>query len=373
MKFNNLIGVIEPSQSMKRGFTKGEFINLAIGAPDIAPPSEVKQAFKNFAELYSVRYFDTKGSEKARRNVNDFLRLGATDPLGQISLVSGAKFGIYNALNTILSKGEKVGLFPPYWLSYPEINRMLGLESVYFDVKIDKDNSELYYELEAIVSKIEREQLRCIIINNPNNPAGQLFKQDLFDQLMSYCNEKEIWVVLDEVYKDLLFSGESELIANPLKYENLIRIGSLSKSLAIPALRAGYIYGSDKFITNFNLLNQHISTCINSMTNFVFEAVTLKGFEAFKSGANAEYEKRYQIVRKLLKIKGFNVIKVHAGFYVLIDVSNNYNSGEEACELMEKKGVLIAPGTAYGQQFKNYVRLCLTVKEELLRKAISFF
>ena len=356
---------------MKRGGLEGDYINLAIGAPDIPPPKDVSEAISNFLSEGNYKYFNSRGSEKARKNVSTLLGL-EVESIDEITLVNGAKFGIYNALNTLLNTGDAVGLFPPYWLSYPDINKILGLKTVFFDSHINESN-DLYYSLEEVKKSIAENNIRCIIINDPNNPSGQLFDQILFDDLLKFCAEEQIWVIVDEVYKDLIFEEGKPLTFDIKKFENIVKVGSLSKSLSVPGLRAGYVQASKEVISNFNLINQHISTCINSLTDYVLGSILKESFDSYIHETSKVYQRRYELASKILTEKGYKFFRAYSGFYMLVKVVPKYESGEIAAEELQKEGVLVTPGKAYGEDFNDYIRLCLTVNEEMLIKAFLKF
>ena len=97
-----------------------------------------------------------------------------------------------------------------------------------------------------------------MILNNPNNPSGRILNKEFLSGLSHFLNKNSIWLILDEVYKDLTFSGTRDLHKGLTNYTNVVRIGSLSKSMAIPGMRIGYVVGNSDFVENFNLFNQHI-------------------------------------------------------------------------------------------------------------------
>jgi aspartate/methionine/tyrosine aminotransferase len=365
MKFNKQLKKIIPSASMKNGLSnKSSQYNLAIGSPDITPPQQLLNI-----ERKPVSYFKTKGSIKALEVLHEvvFNKSLSIDPEKNISLCNGAKFGIYLSLKTITNPGDHVMLLQPYWLSYPDICTSLHLQwsSEVLNIK------ERTYSIENLQKSLLKNKSKVLIINNPNNPGGFVLHKEFLSEITRFCQEHHIWVLLDEVYKDLNFNGNR--LHETLDQPNLIKVGSLSKSLAVPGLRIGYVAGDDKFISAFNLFNQHISTCINSISNEVVENINPLLFDDFTQKCQKIYEERYHKASQILLNKGYSVLESQASFYILVKVTPKYTDVETCINYLAKEGIIVTPGVNYGVQFSDYIRICLTLPtEELVSVLLKF-
>jgi aspartate aminotransferase len=352
---------------MERGLKNNhvDYINLAIGTPDLEPPNEIKELIVDFSNNFSLNYLNTGGRVETRKNIWNLID-GLEDNLNknqEICMVPGAKYGIYLALKTITNVGDCAVLIEPYWLSYPEICKSLGLN-------IYSINSQDELEL-GLSNLIVSSGLlpKVVIINNPNNPTGQIIDEKQLLDIILFCKKHEIWVIIDEVYKDLCFDMNTVSHKN-FNQENVIRVGSFSKSLAIPGLRSGYVIGNKRFIKNFELLNQHITTCNNSLTEFIMSRVSLNSFCSYVRECSIVYQDRYNLAKELLKKAGYEVVNSSSSFYLFFDINGKFNNGEVACFEFEKKGVLLTPGISYGELSKNKVRMCLTKPKMDLEEAI---
>ena len=183
--------------------------------------------------------------------------------------------------------------------------------------------------------------------------------------------EHEVVLLIDEVYKNLVFE-KKDTAQFDYNSSNVIKVGSLSKSLSVPGLRIGYIKASPEVISNADKFNQHISTCINSLSMYLAERITHETFISFTELCRQNYKSRYLTVSKILEGSELCMLKSEASFYALIDFARYFTDGEEACRfLQEKVGMLATPGLPYGRSFSSYVRICLTRPEKMLEEKFN--
>lgn len=370
MEYNKQIQNIPPSASIAKGLDSGSVLaNFAVGSPDIPPPDQIIDLTEKFRKNPTYAYQPSKGTIKALTNIKSVV----LDDDGEISidsnfiLCSGAKQGIYLTLKTITNQGDNVLMLQPYWLSYPPICTSLSLNSHFFEL----DTEDMSYNVTALKATLKEKKINVIIINNPNNPSGLLMSEQKLNDLIGYCKELNIWVLLDEVYKDLIFEDKPELHKGLTKNENVIRVGSLSKSLAVPGLRIGYVAGNEEFIKKYNLLNQHINTCINSYSTFITENIDKNIFKGYARKCADIYHSRFLAVASILSDKGFTVLPGISTFYMMVKVTPKFSSVNECLDTFNKKGIVVTEGEHYGSQFKDYIRICLTLPEDQLKKVLS--
>jgi aspartate aminotransferase len=371
MQFNYTLKQITPSASMSKGLSEVPvFANLAVGSPDIKPPIEIQDLCLEFAKNPNYAYGQTKGSTKALNNLHKLV-FNANPNINantQISLCNGAKFGIYLTLKTICNPNDHVMLLQPYWLSYPDICKSLGLQWSGFEYDFNTDT----YNLDLLKQSLLKTNSKVLLLNNPNNPSGKLLSNEFLKDIIAFCEVHGIWVLLDEVYKDLVFEKKTN-IHEDLIFQYLIRIGSFSKSMALAGMRIGYVQGSETFINNFNLFNQHISTCINNLSMFLIENMSKACYDSFSHYCAETYKERYEIAKNILDNKGYSFISSESSFYLLIKATPNFKDIDSAIASLEKKGIIVTHGVHYGDQFKEYFRVCLTIPEEKIIETFKIF
>jgi aspartate/methionine/tyrosine aminotransferase len=143
--------------------------------------------------------------------------------------------------------------------------------------------------------------------------------------------------------------------------------------MALAGLRIGYVQGSEDFISNFNLFNQHISTCINSLSMFLVENMSIECYDFFSKYCAETYKDRYETAKAILDTKGFTYLASESSFYLLVKATPHYKDIESAITGLEQKGIIVTQGMHYGDQFKEYFRVCLTMSKERLIQTLSMF
>jgi aspartate/methionine/tyrosine aminotransferase len=370
--YNQMLKNISPSASMKRGLGAGaaSLTNFAIGMPDLLPPSEVVRIISDRSAKNLFPYTASSGTDPVRKNLahllsNDGLALDAEEVIP----CDGAKFGIYLALKALANPGERVLVLEPYWLSYPHILTSLGLIQESFVPQLHA-NGILEYPTEDVIRCVKEKNIRVLILNNPNNPSGQIMPLEQVRQLVTAMEEAGVWVIIDEVYIELAFDSQRRN-ANSLRANNLIRVGSFSKSLCIPGLRAGYIIASAAILANFILLMQHIQTCVNSFALSVMELVSKETLLDHSKTCASVYAERFETLKSVFKQKDIPLLQIESSFYAFADFSSFFQDSEKTCDfLLENLGLITTPGHEYGDFFRSFVRICLTQPENKI--AASF-
>lgn len=370
--FSKSLEHIRPSASMAKGLggTPVKF-NLAIGSPDVPLPSGMDRLLEQFKQQPTLEYLPTQGTLKARKSLLNNLIKPTNPAVSEDNLVlcSGAKYGIYLSLKTITNPGDTVMLLQPYWLSYPDIcsSLYLNFQSFPFDFH---SNS---YNLLLLKEQLLQTKAKVLMINNPNNPSGVVLSKAFLADLCEFCQLHSIWIVMDEVYKDLVFPNV-EIDHDFLGLDGIIRVGSVSKSLAMPGLRLGYVLGHPDFVKKFVLINQHISTCINAFSSFVAENLQELNLDSFIQANKILYQKRFLKAQQVLNSLGYQVIPSSSTFYLFCQIpSSKFSSISDAENYFDSIGIRLTTGGHYGSQFNNYLRICLTFDDSLWSELEPYF
>jgi len=365
---------MKPSASMKAGLVEQDKVmtNLAVGIPDVVAPQEIGALVREAADLSRYNYVPSKGTKKALANLKHilFAQEESVDAAANLLLVSGAKYGIYLSLKTMCNYGDTVILMQPYWLSYPEIVHSLGLKFVCWNPAVN-DAGVLSFDVAELAALVKEHRAKALILNNPNNPAGKVFRKSEVSQINTVLQEYGAWLLIDEVYRDLVFdsslAGEFALTA-----DNIVRVGSLSKSLSIPGLRLGYICAPAQMISYADLYNQHIQTCLNSISCHVMENLDKQVFESFAAKCAEVYKERFELMSRKFSGTPLRLLRSESTFYSLVDFGQYFKTGQEACDFLAADMDIIAvAGVAYGQNFESYIRICLTLQSETLKSVFD--
>lgn len=342
-------------------------MNLSIGVPDLSPPESISTLVQAYGKSNSFPYVPSRGTLKARENLSEILFPLAErpNPEDEFILVAGAKYGIYLSLKTCTNPGDTVVFMEPYWLSYPPMAYSLGLKTECWKPSFSEDHS-LSFDLQWFDDYCRSHRPTALIFNNPNNPSGKVFDADFIEKLSILTARHDCWLIIDEVYKHQTYSGEFPAVPPS---EHIVRIGSLSKSISLPGLRLGYIAGNAKMIEKADLLNQHLLTCVCSISNYVAEELSADTFHNYRVYSTNVYRNRFEEFNRLFS-GTFQIIKAEASFYALIKPLNQ-SSEEVTSFLRNHYRILATPGSAYGNWFSDFARICLTVDLKLLTENIQ--
>ncbi|AZR72464.1 hypothetical protein BBF96_03145 [Anoxybacter fermentans] len=345
-----------------------DIINLSIGEPDFNVPVPIKEGLYQALENNYTHYTESQGVLDLRKELAK--ELGHDIEADQIILCSGCKLGIYLALETILNPGDEVILLEPAWVSYKHMITIAHGKSV--SVKTNEKNN--FIPTIEDIKKAITDKTKAIIINNPNNPSGQLMPKEILDEIVQLAKEKNLFIISDEIYSDIVYEKESFYSMLNYDYEKIIITSGFSKNFAMTGLRLGYIVAKKEIAKAINKLHQHIGTCAPSIAQYGIMGKISDVLKNDVEDMRKTYEKRRQILIDGLKETIFPYIIPQATFYMLLNISKlNMKSLEASKYILEECGVATVPGIAFGESIDDYVRISFATSDEMLLKAIQRF
>jgi aspartate/methionine/tyrosine aminotransferase len=269
----------------------------------------------------------------------------------------------------LIEPGDEV-LYPdPGFPIYPSFTRGLGATAVPFGLE---DKNKFQPDMEEIARKVTP-RTSAIIFNSPNNPTGTVFSPAALGKLAALAARHNLWMISDEVYARILFSGEYQSIWSlPGMAERTVIIDGFSKSFAMTGWRLGYAVAPVEVIDAMDLLVLNTFTCAAEFTQ-------VAAIEALRDSTNAveamvaEYRKRRdQFVAGLNQIPGFRCQAPDGAFYAWVNIENTGLSAEEVQKLLlEEAGVAGIAGAAFGPGGKKYLRFSLVSARKLLEEALE--
>jgi aspartate aminotransferase len=346
-------------------------IHLELGEPDFHPAAPVVDALRNAAAAGRDRYVATRGIPPLREAIANYLqRTRRLDVAPEEVLVApGCKMALSLAMMALIEPSDEV-LYPdPGFPIYPSFTRGLGGKAVPFFLE-EKNNFQP--DLREIASKITP-RTSLLIFNSPNNPTGTVFSRDTLEQLAGLARKHDLWVITDEIYARILFTGEYQSIrALPDMAERTVIIDGFSKSFAMTGWRLGYAVAPKQFIDAMDMLVLNTFTCVAEFTQ-------IAAIEALNDSTNgvdamvAEYRKRRDLfVARLNRIPGFRCQIPEGSFYAWVNVEDTGLSAEEVARLLlEEAGVAGIAGAAFGAAGKNYLRFSLVSARNYLDEALD--
>lgn len=367
------VDIIKPSASLQVAARAKELtrqgrdiVNLSLGEPDFDVPTPIKAGLYRALDENKTHYTVSQGVLELREEIAKHSGHGIQAE--QIVVSSGCKLGIYLTLEAILDPGDEVIFFEPAWVSYLHMITLCHGKSI--SLKTEQTNNFIpaIADLKAAISS----KTKAIILNNPNNPSGQLLPKSLLDQIVRLAKEHDLFIISDEIYADILFDRDSFHSLINYDYEKIIINSGFSKNFAMTGLRLGYTIAHPEIAQAINKLHQHVGTCAPSIAQYSLIGNINSAYTTDLQGMINTYKQRRNLLMEGLKETIFPYIVPQATFYMLLDIKNLKTKSLEASQfILEEFGVATVPGIAFGASIDDYVRISFATSEAELKKALS--
>jgi aspartate aminotransferase len=345
-------------------------IHLELGEPDFHPAAPVVDALRDAVAAGRDRYVSTRGLPALREAIADYLkrtRRLAVAP-DEVLVAPGCKMALSLAMMALVEPGDEV-LYPdPGFPIYPSFTRGLGAKAVPFGFE---ESNGFLPDLEEIAGKITP-RTTALIFNSPNNPTGTVFNAEALGRIAELAEKHDLWILADEIYARILFSGEYESIwALPGMAERTVIIDGFSKSFAMTGWRLGYAVAPKQVVDAMDLLVLNTFTCAAEFTQVAAIEALLDSTRAVEAMV-AEYRQRRDLfVAGLNGIPGFRCQAPGGAFYAWVNVRETGLAAEEVAKLLlEEAGVAGIAGAAFGPGGRNYLRFSLVGARHLLEDAL---
>ncbi|HMA76093.1 MAG TPA: pyridoxal phosphate-dependent aminotransferase [Candidatus Krumholzibacteriaceae bacterium] len=356
-----------------------DVVGLAAGEPDFETPDVVKEAAYEAIRTGKTRYTPAAGISQLREAVADIYskRIGIPYKSSEVMISNGAKHSIFNALFVLTNPGDEVLIFTPYWVSYPEMVKLVGAKPRV--VKLSADND---YKLtpEKLEDEVAKSKPKAILYNSPNNPAGVVYSADEVKAIGEILRREGISLISDEIYEFLTYEGNkhySPVSLVPELKDSAVIITGVSKSYAMTGWRIGFAMSGSDVIFRMSAYQAHATGCPNAISQWAALTAVKEGAED-RDMMRGEFEKRKKLFSdRLGRIPGIKYPDPGGAFYFLVDVSSMYGScgvsgsGEFCEKLLKENGLLLIPGGPFGCD--NTIRFSFAAGEEELNKALDRF
>jgi aspartate/methionine/tyrosine aminotransferase len=346
-------------------------IHLELGEPDFHPAAPVVDAVRAAVANGRDRYVSTRGIPPLREGIAEYLkRTRKLDVKAEQVLVApGCKMALSLAMMALIEPGDEV-LYPdPSFPIYASFARGLGATAVPYALREKNQFQPDVAEIAATISL----KTRMLIFNSPNNPTGTVFNDNVLGQIAELARKHDLWVLADEIYARILFTGEYQSIwALPGMAERTVIIDGFSKTFAMTGWRIGYAVAQKHIVDAMDLLVLNTFTCTAEFTQVAAVEALQDSTGAVPAMVEQYRGRRELFVAKLNKIPGFRCLAPDGAFYAWANIEETGKSAEEVQkQLLEEAGVAGIAGTAFGAEGKNFVRFSLVSAPHLLEEALD--
>jgi aspartate aminotransferase len=369
--------VVQKADKLRASGVK--LVDFGAGEPDFPTPDHIKQAAVRALEENFTKYTPTGGTRELKealveRHAKDF---GSSYTPDECLVTVGGKQAIFEAMMATLNEGDEVILPVPYWVSFLDIINYAGGKAVLLDTK-EEENFAVRAEA---VEKLITPRTRIIVVNSPNNPTGSAVPREEMEKLLEVAVRHGVLLMSDECYCHFVYDETPFSLGSSEERENLLIVGSLSKTYAMTGWRVGFALGNSKLLSNMLKLQSHSTSNPTSIA----QKAAVEALRASQDSVRAmlaEYRRRRdRIVEGLRAIPGISCMLPQGAFYAYPNISAYLkrdglaDTTGLAERLLEEAHVAVVPGPAFGTQ--QHVRLSYATSleqiDEGLRRMTAFF
>jgi len=353
-------------------------MHLERGEPDFDTPPHIVEALATAARAGETHYPDQRGTLAVRQALMEKLARenGIHCEADDIVMANGGTHALFLAFQALLSAGDEVLVLSPHWMAIP---KLVGFAAgaTYRTMPLYLDLLEGTLDVAGLTARLRAAigaQTRGIYLNTPNNPTGAVLTREQLQAIAAVAVERDLWVISDEAYEHLVFDGARHisLATLPGMAERTLSVYTFSKSYAMTGWRVGYMVAPPAMRPVLGPLLAFYTT------HGVFPAVQSAARAALTGpqDAVATMRRAYQERRDVLLegLAGQGAIRVptpRGAFYAFANVAGALN-GRDIWALVDEwleLGVAVLPGTAFGPEYKEWVRLSLATRREDVAEA----
>jgi LL-diaminopimelate aminotransferase len=350
-----------------------DIINIGVGDPDRCPPSPILEAIHTAVDRTDTHnYPPYNGTAEFRGAAAAWMarRFGVTlDPQTELLASLGSKEAIHNTFLAFVDPGDFTLLPDPGYPVYRTSTIFAGGEAFFLPLLPEKG---FLPELQAIPETVAQ-QAKLLWVNYPNNPTGAIASLDFFTELVNFCRHYNILLCHDHAYSEMAYDGYQppSILEIPHAKEIAVEFHSLSKTYNMTGWRIGFVAGNATAIRG-------ISQVKTNVDSGVFKAIQQAATAALSTSPLPQlqntlqtYQKRRDILIEGLRSLGWQLEPPKATLYVWTPVPAGYTSIEFSNMMLEKCGILVPPGSGYGNYGEGFFRISLTAPTSRLTEAIQ--
>jgi len=341
------------------------------GEPDFDTPEHIKAAAIEALQAGFTKYTPSAGIPELRAAIAEKLAAdnGVTYRAGQVIVSNGAKHACYNAILATCQPGDEVIIPAPYWVSYPDMVRLVGAEPVIVPT-MERNNWKMRPEdFENAMTP----RTKMLIMNSPCNPTGSVYTREELETIVEVASGEDIYILSDEIYEKLVYDDAKHVsIASLSKeaYDLTITVNGFSKSYAMTGWRLGYLAAPEAVAKAVDSIQSHTTANPSSFSQRGALAA-LKGDQQPVADMREEFDmRRNYMIDRLSKIPNVTAVKPQGAFYVLLNVSQlGLTSQNFADRLLSKANVAVVPGAAFGDD--RTIRLSYATSIDIIKKGLD--
>lgn len=357
-----------------------DVISFGAGEPDFNTPENIQNEGIRAIREGFTRYTPASGILELKEAVCK--KLSKDNSLSyepkNIVISNGAKHSIYNALMAIINPGDEVIIAKPYWVSYPELVRLVDGVPIFVETQEENDFKFNVSDLNNVLT----DKTKALILNSPSNPTGSTYSREELEAIAKWAVDNNIFVISDEIYEKLIYDGKEHIsiasINDDIKNLTIV-INGMSKAYAMTGWRIGYSACHEDIAKVMSNIQSHATSNPSSIAQYA-SVEGLLGDQSYVEEMKRHFEERRNYMYETINsIKGLTCRKPEGAFYIMVNFSQllgktigNYtinSSIDFANFLLEEGKVAVVPGIAFGDD--SYIRLSYATSMENIKEGLK--
>lgn len=350
---------------------KKDVISLGVGEPDFDTPWHIREEGIYAFEKGMTFYTSNSGLKDLRIEICNYLKRKFNltyDAMTETLVTVGGSEAIDLAFRALINEGDEVIIPEPCYVSYKPCAILANAKVVTIDLKNENAFRLTAEELENAIT----DKTKILVLPFPNNPTGAIMEMKDLEAIAKICIEKNIYVLSDEIYAELTYSGKHRSIAeiDGMK-ERTILVNGFSKAFAMTGWRLGYACAEPDIIKQMTKVHQFAIMCAPTISQYA-------AIEALKNGDSdiemmkESYNQRRRFLMKSFSEMGLPCFEPFGAFYVFPCIKKfNMSSEDFAMRFLEEENVAVVPGTAFGDSGEGFLRISYAYSIDNLKVAME--
>ena len=341
-------------------------IHLGIGEPKNKAP--INAILNSTAKLRSgdIKYSPTDGIPSLKKAIIQYTEENYNKRVEPENIIvsSGAKQAIYNILFALLNPQDEVIIPAPYWVSYPEIVKMVyGVPVI-----VTPEDGGLHPRMVDITRAVSP-STKVIIVNSPNNPSGLVFSRNFIKEIVEFCEEKRIYLIMDDIYHKLVFDGKKatscyEFASQDIEESHVISVNGVSKLYGMTGFRIGWAIAPTNLVRVMTNIQTQTTACASVVLQAAAEGA-LTGIQSVVENLRLTIENNRNVIMQELKsFLGVRTVPPDGTFYCFPDFTAYQTDSVKLSEFLLKKALVVTvPGKEFGMEGRLRLSFAGSVNE----------
>ena len=357
-----------------------DVLSFSVGQPDFDTPEHIRTAAKDAIDQGATRYTAARGLVSLREAICEVshARRGVKHEPSEVVVSVGAKHTLFNLALALYNEGDEVIIPAPYWVSYPEQVRIAGADPIIIETKEEEGFRLTPQKLQAAITN----KTKALILCSPSNPTGAAYSPDQLRALADVAAKHDFWIIVDEIYAQLVYEGfeqKSILEVAPELKDRIIVVDGVSKTYAMTGWRIGWMLAPAYVCKACDTIQGQSTTNPTAVAQHAAIAALRGPAGPIEDMRVAFEERRSIIVEGLNAIDGIQCRKPEGAFYAFANIQGlvGKKAGGQVLEddmaiaryLLEEARCAVVPGTAFGAP--GYARISYAASNDMIRQGLS--